>query len=59
MGTSRLDVKGEIQMERTMRVRVPKPRTGAEQPVVAKKAGNAAGAKRLDQAVTFIIQLDF
>lgn len=48
MGTSRLDVKGESQMERTMRVRVPKPRTGAEQPVVVKKVSNAAGAKRLD-----------
>lgn len=48
MGTSRLDVKREIQMERTMRVRVSRPRTGAEQPVVAKKVGNATGAKRLD-----------
>lgn len=48
VGISRLDVKGEIQMERTMRMRVPKPRTEAEQPVVAKKVGNAAGAKRLD-----------
>jgi len=43
-----LDAKGEIQMAKTMRMRVLKPRTGAEQPVVTKKAGNAAGAKRLD-----------
>jgi hypothetical protein len=43
-----LDDKGEIQMNKIIRMRVLMPRTGAEQPVVAKKAGNAAGAKRLD-----------
>ena len=38
-------------MAETMRVRVPMRGTGADQLVRAMKAGNAAGAKGLDQAV--------
>ena len=45
MGTGRADVKGEIQAVGTVRMRVPMQRTGAEQPVLAMKRGNARGAK--------------
>ena len=34
MGSSRFDVKGEIQMVETIRMRVPMQDTGAEWPVV-------------------------
>jgi hypothetical protein len=36
-GTSRLDDKGEIQGEETLRVRVPMQETGTEQLVLVKK----------------------
>jgi len=44
VGTCRSDVKGEFQVEAT-RKRVPMLNTGADFPVVAAKAGNAARAK--------------
>ena len=37
VGTCRPDVKGEIQVEETIRMRVPMRGTGAEQPVVGRK----------------------
>ena len=45
VGTSRADVKGEIQVGSTARMSVPMRRTGAEQLVVVMKRGNARGAK--------------
>jgi len=36
-GNQGLDVKGEIQVDKTIRIRVPKQDTGADQPVVAMK----------------------
>lgn len=47
-GNQSLDEKGEVQIEKTIRTRVPKQGTGADQSVVAKKTGNSVGAKRLD-----------
>ena len=44
-------------MAETMRLRVPKRDTGAEQLVVALKVGNAAGAKGLHQMVKVAVQL--
>jgi hypothetical protein len=49
VGTWRSDVKGEAQGARTPRVRVPKRSAGADQPVVARKPGNAGGAKGLNR----------
>lgn len=46
-GTSRLDDKGEPQVGKATSVRVPMLETGADQSVVAMKAGNAARAKGL------------
>jgi hypothetical protein len=37
VGTCRSDIKGEIQVEETTRMRVPMRDTGAEQPVVGRK----------------------
>jgi hypothetical protein len=37
VGTCRSDVKGEIQVEETIRMRVPMRDTGAEQPVLGMK----------------------
>ena len=51
VGTCRLDVKGEVQVVYTTRMRVPMPSTGAEQPVVALKRGNVRGAKGLRHSV--------
>ena len=51
MGTCRSDVKGEIQAARIVRVRVPMQSTGADQPVVVMKPGNAGGAKGLNCSV--------
>lgn len=45
VGTCRLDVKGEVQADETVRTRVPMLGTGAEQPVVAMKRVNARRAK--------------
>lgn len=38
--------------------RVPMRSTGTDRPVVAMKAGNAAGAKGPDQAAAFGVQLE-
>ena len=51
VGTSRADVKGEIQAVHPVRVRVPMQRTGAEQPVVVMKQSNVCGAKGLRHSV--------
>jgi hypothetical protein len=47
-GNQFLDAKGEAQMDTTIRARIPMQEIGADQSVVAKKASNAAGAKRLN-----------
>jgi hypothetical protein len=51
VGTCRLEVKGEVQVINVTRASVPKPGTGAEQPVLARKRGNARGAKGLRHSV--------
>ena len=52
VGTCRLDVKGEVQVVNTTRMRVPRPSTGAEQPVVVMKRSNVCGAKGLRHSVS-------
>ena len=47
VGTCRFDAKGNIQVAKTMRVKVPMRSTGAEQPVVVMKSAKADGAKGL------------
>lgn len=47
-GTCRRDVKGEFRVEAPRRKRVPMRGTGADQPVVVTKSGNADRAKGLD-----------
>ena len=56
MGTCHLDVKGETRSGGPVRARVPRRGTGADQPVVAKKSGNADGAKVLGYSVLSIGQ---
>ena len=51
VGTCRADVKGDVQVSAT-RARVPMRCTGAEQPVVVMKSGNADGAKGLRHSVS-------
>ena len=51
VGTCRADEKGEIQVVNAMRMSVPMRCTGAEQPVVVMKWGNARGAKGLRHSV--------
>jgi hypothetical protein len=51
VGTSRVDIKGEVQVGNTIRMSVPMRRTGAEQPVVAVKRSNVRGAKGLRHSV--------
>lgn len=51
VGTCRLDDKGESQVVRAARDRVPMRGTGADQFVVATKSGNADGAKGLNCSV--------
>jgi hypothetical protein len=46
-GNQSLRCKGRSTSGRNRKARVPKRRTEADQLVVAKKAGNAAGAKKL------------
>ena len=58
VGTSRADVKGEIQVGSTARMSVPMRRTGAEQLVVVMKRGNARGAKGLRHSVLPVGQPD-
>lgn len=45
MGTWRFDAKGETQWEAPVRVRVPMRSAGTDRLVVARKPGNAGGAK--------------
>jgi hypothetical protein len=56
VGTCRLDVKGKIRVVNATRTNVPKPGTGAEQPVLAMKRGNARGAKGLRHSVLIVGQ---
>lgn len=56
MGTWRPDAKGDTRGEEPTRVRVPKRDAGADQLVVAKKPGNAGGAKGLDRLVSGVGQ---
>jgi len=58
VGTSRADVKGEIQVVNATRIRVPMQRTGTEQPVVAVIRSNVRGAKGLRHSVLSIGQPD-
>jgi hypothetical protein len=48
VGTWRSDDKEEVQVEGTMRTRVPMQSAGADQPVLVMKSGNADGAKGLN-----------
>ncbi len=48
VGNCRLDAKGDLQVVDTMRSRVPMRGEGADGLVVAKKPGNAGGAKGPD-----------
>jgi len=50
--TGRADAKREIRVVGATRMSVPMQRTGAEQPVVVMKSGNADGAKELRQSVS-------
>lgn len=52
-GTCRSNVKGDAQVAKIIRARVPMWSTGAEQPVVALSLGNARGAKGLRHSVSF------
>ena len=56
VGSCRLDVKGKIRVVNATRTNVPKPGTGAEQPVLAMKRGNARGAKGLRHSVLIVGQ---
>ena len=56
VGTGRADAEGEVQVGHTARTSVPMRRTGAEQPVVARKRGNARGAKGLRHSVSVVGQ---
>ncbi len=52
-GTCRFDAKGDVQVAKTTRTRVPMRSTGAEQLVVALSPSNAGGAKGLRHSATF------
>ena len=56
VGTCRLDVKGEVQVVNSTRMRVPMPSTGAEQSVVVVKRSNVRGAKGLRHSVLAVGQ---
>ena len=56
VGTCRTDVKGDVQVVNTTRIRVPMRCTGAEQPVVVMNPGNAGGAKGLNRSVSGMSQ---
>ncbi len=56
VGTCRLDVKGEVQVVNAVRMSVPMPGTGAEQPVVVMKRRNGRGAKGLRHSVSRVGQ---
>ena len=55
-GTCRSDVKGDAQVAKITRARVPMRSTGAEQLVVALSPSNAGGAKGLRHSAAFIGQ---
>ncbi len=55
-GTCRSNAKGETQVAKIIRVRVPMGNTGAEQAVVAVNSGNSEGAKGLRHSATVISQ---
>ena len=57
-GNQSFRCKGRSTSGRSHEARVPMRSTGADQPVRAMKAGNAAGAKGLGQAVVFGVQLE-
>ncbi len=57
-GNQRLGCQGRSTSGRNHEARVPKPSAGADQLVRAMKASNVAGAKGLDQAVAFVVQLE-
>jgi hypothetical protein len=50
-GTCRSNVKGDVQVAKITRARVPMWNTGAEQPVVALSPSNIGGAKGLRYSV--------
>ena len=50
--------KGRSTSGRSHEARVPMRGTGTDRPVVAMKAGNAAGAKGSGQVVAFAAQLE-
>ena len=52
-GTCRFDVKGDVQVAKITRTRVPMRSTGAEQLVVALNPSNVGGAKGLRHSATF------
>ena len=56
VGICRTNAKGEVQVVRIMRARVPMWYTGAEQLVVALRLGNAGGAKGLRHSVSLVGQ---
>ncbi len=56
-GNQSLRCQGRSTSGRNHKARVPMRSTGADRPVVVKKAGNAAGAKGSSQAVAFGVQL--
>jgi len=53
-----LGCQGRSTSGESHEARVPMLSTGADQPVRAMKAGNAAGAKGLGQAAAFDVQLE-
>ncbi|MCK5074385.1 MAG: hypothetical protein KAQ98_13225 [Bacteriovoracaceae bacterium] len=57
LGSSRSDVKGEIQVVDTIRMRVPMLNTVADQLVVAMKPSKVGGAKGLSYSVLQFGQL--
>lgn len=57
-GNQCVDVKGEAQVAETTRREYRCETTGADQLVRARKAGNAAGAKELNQVETLLVQLE-
>lgn len=57
-GNPSLRCEGRSQSGRNHKARVPRRSTGTDQPVRAMKAGNAARAKGLGQAVVSTVQLE-
>ncbi len=55
-GNLHFEVKGAIQIEKTMRIRVPMQRAGADRPVVVRKLAQADGAKGSSYPVLLMSQ---